>query len=73
MRRALIAANWKMFLNRESATQLAMTLAKKTADVEDRDILICPAAPRLPCLTSPDLVPSSHAVPILSFLHNHHK
>jgi len=47
MRRALIAANWKMFLNRESATQLAMALAKKTADVEDRDILICPAAPLL--------------------------
>lgn len=47
MRRALIAANWKMFLNRESGTQLAMALAKKIADVEDRDILICPAAPLL--------------------------
>jgi len=47
MRRALIAANWKMFLNRESGTQLAMALAKKTADVKDRDILICPAAPLL--------------------------
>ena len=47
MRRALIAANWKMFLNRESGTKLASALAEKTADVEDRDILICPAAPLL--------------------------
>ena len=47
MRRALIAANWKMFLNKESGIGLASALAEKTAHVEDRDILICPAAPLL--------------------------
>ena len=47
MRRALIAANWKMFLNRESGVALASALAEKTAEVHDRDILICPASPLL--------------------------
>jgi triosephosphate isomerase len=47
MRRALIAANWKMFLNKESGVRLASALAEKTADVEGRDILICPASPLL--------------------------
>jgi triosephosphate isomerase len=47
MRRALIAANWKMFLNRESGTTLAQSLVEKTASIDDRDILICPGAPLL--------------------------
>jgi triosephosphate isomerase len=47
MRRALIAANWKMFLNRESGISLAQALVEKTAAIDDRDILICPAAPLL--------------------------
>jgi triosephosphate isomerase len=47
MRKPLMAANWKMFLNRESATALADALVRKTKDLDDRDILICPAAPLL--------------------------
>jgi len=47
MRRALIAANWKMFLERKSAVSLAEALVRITADVRDRDVLICPAAPLL--------------------------
>lgn len=47
MRRALIAANWKMFLNRESGISLAQALVEKTSAIDDRDILICPAAPLL--------------------------
>jgi triosephosphate isomerase len=47
MRRPLIAANWKMFLNRESAVELASALAEKTSDVKNRDMLVCPAAPLL--------------------------
>jgi triosephosphate isomerase len=47
MRKPLIAGNWKMFLNRETATGLAKALADSTGDITDREILICPAAPLL--------------------------
>ncbi|HPI91684.1 MAG TPA: triose-phosphate isomerase [Deltaproteobacteria bacterium] len=42
MRKALIAGNWKMFKTEEEAVLLAEDLARRVADVEDREILICP-------------------------------
>jgi triosephosphate isomerase len=47
MRRALIAANWKMYLDRKSATFLAESLKKSVGNRNDRDVLVCPAAPLL--------------------------
>ncbi len=47
MRRPFIAANWKMFLDIESGVRLAEELVKGTANVEDRDILVCPSFPLL--------------------------
>jgi triosephosphate isomerase len=47
MRRALIAANWKMYLDRISATSLAESLKKNVGNRNDRDVLVCPAAPLL--------------------------
>jgi triosephosphate isomerase len=47
MRRALIAANWKMFLNRNSGVALAEGLVSAAKNLKDRDVLICPAAPLL--------------------------
>jgi triosephosphate isomerase len=47
MRRPLIAANWKMFLDRKSGVALAEELVVKTSDVDKRDILVCPSAPLL--------------------------
>jgi triosephosphate isomerase len=43
MRRPFIAGNWKMFLDIQSGSQLAEELVKGTADVDDRDILVCPS------------------------------
>jgi triosephosphate isomerase len=47
MRRPFIAGNWKMFLDLRSGALLAEELVKKTADVDDRDILVCPSFPLL--------------------------
>jgi len=47
MRKPLLAANWKMFLDRESGTALAEALVARAKDVADRDILVCPSAPLL--------------------------
>ncbi len=47
MRRAFIGGNWKMFLDRSGAVELATAIIKGTKDVGDRDILICPAFPLL--------------------------
>ena len=47
MRRAFIGGNWKMFLDRSRAVELATALINGTKDVDDRDILICPAFPLL--------------------------
>lgn len=42
MRKALIAGNWKMFKTEEEAVLFTEELARRVADVEDREILICP-------------------------------
>jgi triosephosphate isomerase len=47
MRRAFIGGNWKMFLNRSRGVELAKSLVDGTRDIEDRDVLICPAFPLL--------------------------
>jgi triosephosphate isomerase len=44
MRKALIAGNWKMFKTEEEAVLFAEEIARRVADVEDREILICPPA-----------------------------
>jgi len=52
MRRPLIAGNWKMNLDVNSGVELARSLVEVTADVEDRDILICPGFPLLSDISS---------------------
>ncbi|HON95328.1 MAG TPA: triose-phosphate isomerase [Deltaproteobacteria bacterium] len=42
MRKALIAGNWKMFKTEGEAVLFAEELAPRVADVEDREILVCP-------------------------------
>jgi triosephosphate isomerase len=42
MRKALIAGNWKMFKTEEEAVLFTEELARRVADVQDREILICP-------------------------------
>ena len=42
MRRALIAGNWKMHLNRASAVALAETVAKQADRYSQADIAVCP-------------------------------
>ncbi|MGQ9628805.1 MAG: triose-phosphate isomerase [bacterium] len=43
MRRPIIAGNWKMNKTVGEAVALASGLREKVADVEDRDVVICPA------------------------------
>ncbi len=50
MRRALIAGNWKMNLDRGGAEALARALVEGTSEVNDRDILICPSFPLIPAV-----------------------
>ncbi len=50
MRRALIAGNWKMNLDREGAEQLVRALVEGAKDVTDRDILVCPPFPLIPAV-----------------------
>jgi len=45
MRKALIAGNWKMYLDRDSAVGLAEALSREVRDTDDRDILVCPSFP----------------------------
>ena len=47
MKKPLIAANWKMFLNKKTGTELAEKLVTMTEDIIDRDVLLCPAFPLL--------------------------
>ena len=47
MRRAFIAGNWKMNLEKGSAVGLAKALVDGTKNITDRDILICPSFPLL--------------------------
>ena len=47
MRRALVAGNWKMNLEKDSAVELVKTLVEGTKDIDDRDILVCPSYPLL--------------------------
>jgi len=47
MRRPLIAANWKMFLNTQSGVGLAEDIVRLIGDVRERDVLICPSYPLL--------------------------
>ncbi len=47
MRRFLLAGNWKMFKTLQEGLALAEGLRDDLADVTDRDILVCPAAPLL--------------------------
>ena len=42
MRKALIAGNWKMFKTEGEAVLFVEELAPRVADVEDREILVCP-------------------------------
>ena len=42
MRKALIAGNWKMFKTEEEAVLFAEEIAPRVADIEDREILVCP-------------------------------
>ena len=48
MRRAFIAGNWKMNLDRNSALDLVKSLVDGTKSIKDRDILICPSYPLIP-------------------------
>ena len=50
MRRAFIAGNWKMNLEKDSAVELVKSLVENTKNVNDRDILICPSYPLLPVI-----------------------
>jgi triosephosphate isomerase len=43
MRKPLIAANWKMFLDQKEALALVSALSKVSYDPEDRDVLIAPS------------------------------
>lgn len=43
MRRPLIAGNWKMNLDREGAVALAAAIAQRTREIDDVEILLCPA------------------------------
>jgi len=45
--RALIAGNWKMYLDVKQGVELALTLVEQTGEITDRDILICPSFPLL--------------------------
>lgn len=47
MRMPLIAANWKMYLDKKSGVELAQKLVEDIAGIDDRDILLCPAFPLL--------------------------
>jgi triosephosphate isomerase len=47
MRTPLIAGNWKMYLDRGAGKALAQALVEGTADVEERDMLLCPSFPLL--------------------------
>ncbi len=47
MRKVLIAGNWKMHLDRDSAVALARSLSREAPDTEDRDVLVCPSFPLL--------------------------
>jgi triosephosphate isomerase len=47
MRKPFIAGNWKMFLNKKTAVELAGDLVDGSKDVEGRDVLVCPAHPLL--------------------------
>lgn len=42
MRRPLIAGNWKMNMEFQSAVELAVTLAKRAGEAGDVDLLVCP-------------------------------
>jgi len=58
MRRAFIAGNWKMNLEKGSAVGLAKALVDGTKNITDRDILICPSFPLLPIVN--DVVSGSN-------------
>ncbi len=45
MRKALIAGNWKMHLDNDSAVVLAEALSREVRDTDDREVLICPSFP----------------------------
>jgi len=47
MRRPFIGGNWKMFLDVAEGKKLADELVQGAKDVNDRDVLICPAFPLL--------------------------
>ncbi len=58
MRRAFIAGNWKMNLEKGSAVELAKALVNGTRNITDRDVLICPSFPLLPIVN--DVVSGSN-------------
>ncbi|RKX92063.1 MAG: triose-phosphate isomerase [Spirochaetes bacterium] len=58
MRRAFIAGNWKMNLEKGSAVELAKALVDGTRNITDRDVLICPSFPLLPIVN--DIVSGSN-------------
>lgn len=48
MRKKIIAGNWKMFLDANSATSLAREVVQRCSNVRDREVVICPAFPLIP-------------------------